>query len=45
MQFINLLRQNDGKIVISYAVQSESFIDAISITVVVLIDDLLITST
>jgi hypothetical protein len=44
MQFINLLRQNDGKIVISYAVQS-LFIDVISITVVVLIDDLLITST
>jgi putative Mn2+ efflux pump MntP len=44
MQFINLLGQNDDKIVISYAVQSESFYRCyISLTLAILIDDLLIT--
>lgn len=43
MQFINLLGQNDDKIVISYAGQSESFYRRyIALTVEILLDDLLI---
>jgi hypothetical protein len=42
MQFINLLGQNDDKIVISYAGNQSLFIDVTSLTVEILIDDLLI---